>query len=153
MVTWLHISLSTHLSAPQGNQCEISHVLACVRARNLVLHIHVVDNYWLLSKQGICWPHSRPICHHHLPNCAIHWHDEHMLLAVNWFKMKTSITWLYGEAKCWIIEVTCFLKLSADKLLVFTWWQAQLQVDFFAMVTSLLFKVIINLLAGALLLI
>ena len=36
---------------------------------------------------------------------------------------------------------TCFLKLPADKLLVFNWLQAQLQVDFFAMVTSLLFEV------------
>ena len=35
------------------------------------------------------------------------------------------------------INVTCFLgQLSADKLLVFNWSQAQLQVDFFAMFTT-----------------
>ena len=40
------------------------------------------------------------------------------------------------------IEVTCFLKFSRDKLLIFNWSQAQLQVDFFAIVTSLsLFEV------------
>ena len=40
------------------------------------------------------------------------------------------------------IEVTCFLKFSRDKLLIFNWSQAQLQADFFAIVTSLsLFEV------------
>ena len=42
-----------------------------------------------------------------------------------------------------------FLKLSADKLLVFTWWQAQLQVDFFFMVTSLLFEVNYKFISGS----
>ena len=32
------------------------------------------------------------------------------------------------------------IKSSDDKLLVFNWSQAQLQVDFFAMVSSLLFE-------------
>ena len=35
-----------------------------------------------------------------------------------------------------------FSKLSADKLLVFNWSQAQFKVNFFPMVTNLLFEVI-----------
>ena len=37
----------------------------------------------------------------------------------------TSITWPYRGLKCWPIEVKYFLKLCADKLLVFKWSQAQ----------------------------
>ena len=40
----------------------------------------------------------------------------------------TSITWPYRGLRCWPIEVKYFLKLSADKLLVFKWSQAQVQV-------------------------
>ena len=43
----------------------------------------------------------------------------------------TSITWLYRGLSCRPIEVTCFLKFTADKFLVFNWLQAQLQLDFF----------------------
>ena len=39
----------------------------------------------------------------------------------------TSITWLYRGLRYRPIEVEYFLKLSADKLLVFRWWQAQVQ--------------------------
>ena len=39
----------------------------------------------------------------------------------------TSITWLYRGLRCRPIEVKYFLKLSADKLLVFKWSQAQVQ--------------------------
>ena len=39
------------------------------------------------------------------------------------------------------IKITLFLKLSAYSLLVFNWLQARFQVDFFGMVTSLLFEV------------
>ena len=53
----------------------------------------------------------------------------------------TSITWPYRGLRCRPIEFTCFLKLSADKLLVFNWSQTQLQGRFFEMVTSLLFEV------------
>ena len=37
----------------------------------------------------------------------------------------TSITWPYRELRCRPIQVEYFLKLSADKLLVFRWSQAQ----------------------------
>ena len=37
----------------------------------------------------------------------------------------TSITWPYRGLRCRPIEVEYFLKLSADKLLVFKWSQAQ----------------------------
>ena len=37
----------------------------------------------------------------------------------------TSITWPYRGLRCWPIKVKYFLKLSADKLLVFKWSQAQ----------------------------
>ena len=37
----------------------------------------------------------------------------------------TSIAWPYGKLRCRPIEVEYFLKLSADKLLVFKWLQAQ----------------------------
>ena len=37
----------------------------------------------------------------------------------------TSITWLYRGLRCRPIEVKYFLKLSADKLLVFKWSQAR----------------------------
>ena len=37
----------------------------------------------------------------------------------------TSITWLYRGLRCRPIEVKYFLKLSADKVLVFKWSQAQ----------------------------
>ena len=40
----------------------------------------------------------------------------------------TSITWLYRGLRCRPIEVKYFLKLSADKLLVFKWSHAQVQV-------------------------
>ena len=46
----------------------------------------------------------------------------------------TSITLPYGGLRGWT-----HLKLSADKLPVFNWSQAQVQLDFFAMVTRLLF--------------
>ena len=36
-------------------------------------------------------------------------------------------------------EAACFLESSADKLVVFNWSQAQLQEDFFAMLTSLIY--------------
>ena len=35
-----------------SKQCEISHVLACVRACNLVLHVHAVDNKLTAVKTG-----------------------------------------------------------------------------------------------------
>ena len=40
----------------------------------------------------------------------------------------TSITWPYRGLRCRPIEVKYFLKLSADKLLVFKWSQAQVQI-------------------------
>ena len=40
-----------------GQQCEISHFFAGVRACNLILYIRVVVN-WLLSKQSMHWPVS-----------------------------------------------------------------------------------------------
>ena len=49
----------TSPSSPQGNECEISHILASVGACNLKWHIHIVVNCWQLSKQGIRWPVSR----------------------------------------------------------------------------------------------
>ena len=42
----------------------------------------------------------------------------------------TSITWPYRGLRCRPIEVKYFLKLSADKLLVFKWSQAQVHVVF-----------------------
>ena len=51
------VGLSTHPSAPQGIQCEISHFLASMGACNLTLHFYVVIN-WQMSKQGIHWPVS-----------------------------------------------------------------------------------------------
>ena len=57
VVTWPSVHPSTRLTAPHGNQCEISHFLASVGARNLILHIHVVVN-WQLSKKSIRWPIS-----------------------------------------------------------------------------------------------
>ena len=36
----------------------------------------------------------------------------------------TSITWAYRRRRCRPIEIKCFLKSSADKLLVFKWSQA-----------------------------
>ena len=36
----------------------------------------------------------------------------------------TSITWPYRGLRSWLIEFACFLKLSADKLVVFKWSQA-----------------------------
>ena len=53
----LSVHPSTCSSAPQNSQCEISHFLASMGTRNLILHIHVVVN-WQLSKQGIRWPVS-----------------------------------------------------------------------------------------------
>ena len=47
MTTLLPVCLST----PQGNQCEMSHFLACVVTCNLTVHIHVEVN-WQLSKLG-----------------------------------------------------------------------------------------------------
>ena len=49
---------------------------------------------------------------------------------INWQLSKTgypltSITWPYRGLRCRPIEVKYFLKLSADKLLVFKWSQAQ----------------------------
>ena len=41
-----------------------------------------------------------------------------------------SITWPYRGLRCWPIEVKYFLKLSADKLLVFKWSQAQVYFFF-----------------------
>ena len=41
-------------SAPQGNQCLLSHFLASLGACNQILHINVVIN-WQLSEQGIRW--------------------------------------------------------------------------------------------------
>ena len=49
-----------------------------------------------------------------------------------------NITWSYLGLRFRPIEVAVFLKLSADKLLVFNKSQAQLQVDFYA---NLLFEV------------
>ena len=49
-----------------------------------------------------------------------------------------NITWSYRGLRFRPIEVAVFLKLSADKLLVFNKSQAQLQVDFYA---NLLFEV------------
>ena len=37
----------------------------------------------------------------------------------------TSITWPYRGHRCWYSEVKYFLKVSADKLLVFKWSQTQ----------------------------
>ena len=42
----------------------------------------------------------------------------------------TSITWPYRGLRCLPIEVEYFLKLSADKLLVFKWSQAQVYFFF-----------------------
>ena len=46
----VHPSVCTTGQSPLGNQCEILHFLANVRACDLILHIHVVINW-----QGICW--------------------------------------------------------------------------------------------------
>ena len=56
---------------------------------------------WLLSKRGICWPHSKPICHHHLRNCAL----ARLAYAIGSYPIEDNdqFTWLYREAKCWII--------------------------------------------------
>ena len=45
----------------------------------------------------------------------------------------TSITWPYRGLRCRPIEVKYFLKLSADKLLVFKWSQAQVWFFFIHM--------------------
>ena len=39
----------------------------------------------------------------------------------------TSIAWPYCELRYRQTEFECFLKLSADKLLLLKWWQAQVQ--------------------------
>lgn len=41
--------VTIHPSAPQGNQCEISHFLASVGAGNLILHILVVVKKFLTA--------------------------------------------------------------------------------------------------------
>ena len=71
----------------------------------------------------------------------------HILVVVNKLSavktryLLTSIIWPCCGLQCWPIEVTLFFKFSADKLLLFSWSQAQFQVDFFAnMITSLLFE-------------
>ena len=50
------------------------------------------------------------------------------LTAVKTVYPLTSITWLYRGLRCWPIEVKYFLKLSADKLLVFN--DRRLKSDF-----------------------
>ena len=58
VVTWQYSRQSIHPSAhTTGQQCEISHFFAGVRACNLILYIRVVVN-WLLSKQSMHWPVS-----------------------------------------------------------------------------------------------
>ena len=47
------------------------------------------------------------------------------LTAVNTWYPLIRITWLYRGLRFWPIKVKCFLKLSADKLQVFKWSQAQ----------------------------
>ena len=58
VVTWQYSRQSIHSSAhTTGQQCEISHFFAGVRACNLILYIRVVIN-WLLPKQSMHWPVS-----------------------------------------------------------------------------------------------
>ena len=65
----------------------------------------------------------------------------HIHVVVNWQLSKQGVRWpvshnyTAGSAVDPSV-VHVFLKLSTDKLLVFKWSQAQLQTDFFAMVTS-----------------
>ena len=65
-------------------------------------------------------------------------------VVVNWQLSKQSIRWptshdyIMGSGVD-PFEAACFLESSADKLVVFNWSQAQLQEDFFAMLTSLIY--------------
>ena len=92
VITWPY---TARPSAPQGNQCSISHFLASLGAQE--------DWY----------------CTHIAHQCC----DQ--LTAVKTGYLLTSITWPYRGLRCRSIEVEYFLKLSADKLLVFKWLQAQ----------------------------
>ena len=83
------------LSAPQGNQCSISHFVASLGAQE--------DWY----------------CTHIAHQCC----DQ--LTAVKTGYPLTSITWPYRGLRCRPIQVEYFLKLSAEKLLVFRWLQAR----------------------------
>ena len=84
-------------SAPQENQCSISHFLASL----------VAQEDWY--------------CTHIVHQCC----DQ--LTVVKTGYPLTSITWTYRGLRCRPIEVesSIFLKSSADKLLVFKWSQAQ----------------------------
>ena len=57
----------------------------------------------------------------------------HQLTAVKTGYPPTSITWPYRGLRSWPIKVKYFLKLSADKLLVFKWSQAQVWFFFIHM--------------------
>ena len=65
----------------------------------------------------------------------------HIHVVVNWQLSKQGVRWPLSHnyiagSSVDPSMVHVFLKLSTDKLLVFKWSQAQLQTDFFAIVTS-----------------
>ena len=57
-------------------------------------------------------------------------------MSCSWYPL-TSISWAYRGLRCRPIQVKYFLKLSADKSLVFKWSQAQ--VYFFNFIWNILF--------------
>ena len=70
----------------------------------------------------------------------------HRLTAVKTRYPLTSITWPYRGLRCRPIEVEYFLKLSADKLLVFKWSQAHFLIHMKYVVFMSLWPSTINIL-------
>ena len=94
-------------------------------------------------------PHHQCEMSHFLVSVgAATWYCKAMLWSIDSCQIRVSADQYHltvSRVQVSPIEVTCFLKFSRDKLLIFNWSQAQLQVDFFAIVTSLsLFEVNYN---------
>ena len=108
---------------------------ACLgKSTSCILDICKMVN-WQLSKPDRHWP----VLHDHFAGSCVNssrWRDLFgscqccdQLTAVKTGYPLTSITWSYRGLRCRPIELKYFLKLSADKLVVFKWSQAQ--VSFF----------------------
>ena len=102
VITWPYTEQpSNRPSAPHWSQCLIPHFLACLGAQEQL-------------DIALIFPHFAHQCCDHLTVVK----TGHPL---------TSITWPYRGLKYRPIEIEYFMKLSADKLLIFKWSQAQVQ--------------------------
>ena len=153
----------THTSEPAGRlskfcwECLISDQSILLRSTKRTwtepLVVYLSEKFWLTRDFTSARPGpssapqgSQSEMQHFLASVgAATWYCTAMLWSIDSCQIRVSADQYHltvSRVQVSPIEVTCFLKFSRDKLLIFSWSQAQLQVDFFAIVTSLsLFEV------------